>query len=73
MADVTIRVRPNGPLLVEGAVEIVDQHGNPYPRNKEKPAVALCRCGHTNNRPFCDGTHKTTGWECPATAPATPP
>ena len=39
--SVTIRVRPNGPLLIEGAITILDQHGNPFPTNPDKPAVAL--------------------------------
>ena len=43
--SVTIRLRPNGPLVVEGPVTIVDQNGNPFPLNPDKPAVALCRCG----------------------------
>lgn len=66
---VTIRMRPNGPFLVEGPVTIVDASGNPFPINPDKPAVALCRCGHSSNKPFCDGTHKTCGFESAETAP----
>lgn len=66
---VTIRVRPNGPFLVEGPVTIVDANGNPFPTNPNKPAVALCRCGHSANRPFCDGTHNRCGFESAETAP----
>jgi CDGSH-type Zn-finger protein len=69
---VTIRLRPNGPLLVEGPVTIVDQNGNVFPINPDKPAVALCRCGHSANKPFCDGTHKTCGFESIELAPAPP-
>ena len=50
--SVTIRVRPNGPLLVEGPVTIVDQNGNAFPLNPDKPAVALCRCGQSARKPF---------------------
>ena len=58
MADVRIRMRPNGPLLVEGPFELVDSDGNAYSINPDKPAIALCRCGQSANRPFCDGAHK---------------
>ena len=58
MADVTIRVRDNGPLLVEGPLTILDGDGNAFPIDPNKPAVALCRCGASSNRPFCDGSHK---------------
>jgi CDGSH-type Zn-finger protein len=66
---VTIRVRPSGPLLVEGPITIVDQHGNQFPINPDKPAVALCRCGQSSNKPFCDGTHKTCGFQAVEIAP----
>ncbi len=66
---VTIRVRPNGPFLVEGAVSIVDQDGKPFPVNPDKPAVALCRCGTSGNKPFCDGSHKGCGFVAEETAP----
>jgi CDGSH-type Zn-finger protein len=70
---VTIRVRPNGPLLIEGEVTIVDQHGNPFPLNPAKPNVALCRCGHSSRRPFCDGTHNTCGFQSVEIAPTPAP
>jgi CDGSH-type Zn-finger protein len=63
MADVTIRVRDNGPFLVEGPVRIVDVDGKEFPRDPNKPAVSLCRCGQSKNEPFCDGTHKTCGFQ----------
>ena len=68
--SVTIRMRPNGPLLVEGPVAILDPDGNPFPLNLDKPAVALCRCGHSSNKPFCDGSHKTSGFQSTESAPA---
>jgi CDGSH-type Zn-finger protein len=68
--SVTIRMRPNGPFLVEGPVTIVDANGNAFPLNPDKPAVALCRCGHSSNKPFCDGTHKTCGFQSVESAPA---
>jgi CDGSH-type Zn-finger protein len=62
MTDVTIRMRPNGPFLIEGPFELVDSRGNAFEIPSGKPAVALCRCGHSANRPFCDGSHKTCGF-----------
>ncbi len=69
MAEVTIRMRPNGPLLVEGPFELVDSRGSAFETPANKPAIALCRCGQSANRPFCDGAHKTCGFasdEAPA-------
>jgi len=63
MSDVTIHLRDNGPLVVEGLIKIIDAEGNQYPIAADKPAVALCRCGHTANRPFCDGSHKSCGFD----------
>lgn len=55
----------NGPNIVAdaatfrveraGAEELID-----------RASIALCRCGHSNNKPFCDGTHRTIGFEAPA-------
>ena len=59
MAEVSIRIRDNGPLLVEGPVKIVDVDGKVYTISSEKPSIALCRCGLSANKPFCDGAHKT--------------
>jgi CDGSH-type Zn-finger protein len=61
MSQVTITVRPNGPLRVDdpnGVVEMVDADGNKYDLTG-KTAFSLCRCGASANRPFCDGSHKT--------------
>jgi len=60
MGQVTITVRPNGPLRIEdpnGLVDLVDANGNKYDLTG-KPAFSLCRCGASANRPFCDGAHK---------------
>jgi CDGSH-type Zn-finger protein len=62
MADVRIRMRPNGPLVVEGPFELIDSRGQAFAIPADKPAVALCRCGHSSKRPFCDGSHKTCGF-----------
>jgi len=57
MADTTITSRENGPFLVSGPVKVVDHLGNEFDL-KGKETFALCRCGHSANRPFCDGAHK---------------
>lgn len=61
MSDTKINIRDNGPFLIEGPVTLVDAEGKEY--TIDKPVVALCRCGASGNRPFCDGTHKTCGFE----------
>lgn len=63
MADVKIRMRPNGPFVVEGAFCLVDSEGGEFPLSPDKPAIALCRCGASEKRPFCDGSHKQCGFE----------
>ena len=56
-----ITVLNNGQLRVEGEFEIVDQEGRNFGL-KGRVRVGLCRCGQSANRPFCDGSHKTTGF-----------
>lgn len=63
MSEVKIRLRDNGPLVVEGPVTVVDAEGNQYEINPDKPAIALCRCGASKNRPFCDGAHNACGFD----------
>lgn len=67
MSEVKITVRDNGPLRVEGPVTIVDHEGNAF-SVPGRTMVSLCRCGHSENKPFCDGAHKAAGFEstCPA-------
>jgi CDGSH-type Zn-finger protein len=60
MAIATITVRKNGSYLVSGAVELRDADGNVYPA---KDTVALCRCGASTKKPFCDGTHSKVGFQ----------
>lgn len=67
--SVTIRMRPNGPFLIEGPITVVDANGNAFPLNPDKPAVALCRCGQSSKRPFCDGTHNRCGFQSAELAP----
>lgn len=63
MADVTIRLRDSGPLVVEGPITLIDAEGNRFEIDSGKPAVALCRCGQSKNRPFCDGSHRDCGFD----------
>lgn len=69
MADVVIRCRPNGPLVVEGPLTLLDHQGRAFALPTDKPAVALCRCGHSAKKPFCDGSHKTCGFVAEELAP----
>jgi uncharacterized Fe-S cluster protein YjdI/CDGSH-type Zn-finger protein len=55
----TVEPRPNGPLFVRGRVRIVDADGRLI---REDTRVALCRCGGSENKPFCDGTHNRIGF-----------
>lgn len=59
MADVTIDVIKNGPYIVKGEVQLNDADGNRYPAEKR---IALCRCGASTEKPFCDGTHSKIGF-----------
>lgn len=55
----TINARPNGPLFVRGKVRIAGPGGHLI---REDTRLALCRCGHSENKPFCDGTHRRIGF-----------
>jgi uncharacterized Fe-S cluster protein YjdI len=57
--DTEIRASARGPLLVSGGVRVLDAAGNVL---FEGERAALCRCGGSANKPFCDGTHKTNGF-----------
>ena len=56
LENVQIKVMKNGPLLIEGKVIITDE--NLDVNESEGKMIALCRCGHSANKPFCDGSHK---------------
>lgn len=57
----------DGPLLVRGPFTLVDPSGQTIPSNRR--TVALCRCGKSRMRPFCDGTHKLIGFSAAGTPP----
>lgn len=69
MSEFTVRCRPNGPFVIEGPVQVVDHEGRAFPTNPAKPVVALCRCGASSNKPFCDGTHNKIGFQADNLAP----
>ena len=62
MAGAKLTVMNNGPIRVEGEFELVDQDGKPFGL-AGRTRIALCRCGQSPKRPFCDGSHKTCGFE----------
>jgi CDGSH-type Zn-finger protein len=66
MPDVTITATSNGPYLVSGPVELLDANGTA--RELTKNTIALCRCGASTKKPFCDGTHSKIGFQAAETA-----
>jgi CDGSH-type Zn-finger protein len=70
MAKIT--VRPNGPLIVDGDdVTVVDVNGHTF--EPARRPFGLCRCGASQKKPFCDGSHNKIGFQAPETAePAKP-
>jgi CDGSH-type Zn-finger protein len=69
---VTLRCREDGPLVVElpaaadgsaPGFRVIDHLGGEFELPAGKRAVALCRCGHSARRPFCDGSHRAAGFE----------
>ena len=67
MSDFKVIVRNNGPLRLEGDITILDQDGQGFGL-AGRTVVSLCRCGQSQNKPFCDGSHNKVGFEsvCPA-------
>jgi uncharacterized Fe-S cluster protein YjdI len=52
--ETKIEVLPNGPLLIYGTLKVTDKNGKVETKNK---TTAFCRCGHSQNKPYCDGSH----------------
>jgi CDGSH-type Zn-finger protein len=58
----TVRLRRNGPYVIDSEdVRVIDWNGAEYPI--ERRPLALCRCGHSSRKPFCDGTHVRVGFD----------
>jgi CDGSH-type Zn-finger protein len=78
VATTTITIRNDGSIRIEGDFQIVDQDGKPFGL-AGRTKIGLCRCGHSENKPFCDGTHKRLNFQSVIQAfdlpplPATPP
>ncbi|MDY2941343.1 MAG: CDGSH iron-sulfur domain-containing protein [Varibaculum sp.] len=82
MSESKIKILPNGPYKVTGDVTLDEKLIEPAPKHsfqwregRELPQgeeYALCRCGHSHNPPFCDGTHAQIGFTGPETADKTP-
>jgi len=64
MSDVVITPYRDGPLLVRGPVRLTDQDGEEIA--VDRGTIALCRCGKSRLKPFCDGTHKLTRFRAPS-------
>ncbi len=67
-----ITVNNNGPLRVEGDFTIHDVQGNTFGLGG-RTTISLCRCGHSENKPFCDGSHKRVNFQSVVTARDLPP
>ncbi len=61
MSETTIQVLKNGPLVVKGPVKIMSAEGKPIEATGE--ATALCRCGLSGAKPFCDGAHRKANFQ----------
>ena len=72
-AEAPAKITPyrNGPYLVRGPFVMVDQEGNEIEVSRR--VVALCRCGRSQSRPFCDGTHKAIRFRAESGLPSTDP
>jgi CDGSH-type Zn-finger protein len=55
--EITVRLCPGGPLLVRGAATVTDEDGTEH--EVARPVVALCACGKSARKPWCDSTHKS--------------
>ena len=62
MAATKISVRNDGSIKVEGDFEIFDQEGRAFGLGG-RTTIALCRCGHSESKPFCDGAHKKINFQ----------
>jgi CDGSH-type Zn-finger protein len=73
VAELEIKTRLNGPLRVEASFRLLDADGTEYDLGARGDVIALCRCGGSTTKPFCDGTHSKTGFEAAERAVAAKP
>jgi CDGSH-type Zn-finger protein len=75
-ATLTVRCRENGPLVIpldQGVtIQLTDHLGNAFAIPEGKTTIAICRCGQSSRKPFCDGTHKNCGFLASETAVPAP-
>jgi CDGSH-type Zn-finger protein len=62
MSEITIVCANNGPYRLSGPVVLKDAQGNEFDLTGRE-TFSLCRCGNSNNKPFCDGTHNRSGFQ----------
>ena len=67
-----VTVRNNGPIRIEGEFTLYDVEGNAFDL-AGRTAISLCRCGHSQNKPFCDGQHKECAFQSEVQARALAP
>ena len=67
-----ITVKNNGSIRIEGDFELFDMDGNKFDL-AGRTSISLCRCGQSNDKPFCDSTHKKIGFQSVVTARTLPP
>ena len=72
MPEAKLTVRNNGPLRLEGEFAVYDSEGNAFDLGG-RTAISLCRCGHSGDKPFCDGSHKNFGFQSEVKARSLPP
>ncbi|HZM01171.1 MAG TPA: CDGSH iron-sulfur domain-containing protein [Planctomycetota bacterium] len=72
MADTSIQVTINGPLRVTGAFDICDGTGAKFDL-AGRSTISLCRCGQSQNKPFCDGAHNLAAFKSDEKARVLPP
>lgn len=68
----TIACRNNGPYRITGNFVIQDEQGGEFGLSG-RTTISLCRCGHSQNKPFCDGTHNKVGFQSVVEARTLPP
>ena len=72
MADTKVTVNNNGSIRLEGTFTICDVEGNAFDL-AGRTVISLCRCGHSENKPFCDGSHRKFGFQSEIKARQLPP
>jgi CDGSH-type Zn-finger protein len=72
MAGTKVTVLNNGSVRIDGDFEILDPEGKAFGL-AGRTVISLCRCGHSQNKPFCDGSHKTSGFQSEIHARELPP